>query len=167
MQAGTLRYISSYTQTSGSTLLDGGGLSTSTTLNIQGGALGGEGTITGNVTTSDGGAVAPGLSSGTLFIIGNYTQTPTGVIDIEVAGLIEGAEFDRLNISNFAAVDGTLNVTLINGFEPDLGDSMQILTFSSRTGEFANITGLDIGSGKRFEASYNSDSVTLFVVPAP
>lgn len=49
--------------------------------------------------------------------------------------------------SGLEALDGTLNISLIGGFTPLLGQSIVILTFGSVSGDFANYTGFDIGGG--------------------
>jgi hypothetical protein len=58
-------------------------------------------------------------------------------------------------------LNGTLNVSLINGFAPVFGNSFQVLTFASRTGDFATINGLDLGTGLRLIPVYDGSSLTL------
>jgi hypothetical protein len=163
-QSGTVAFLggTSFTQTAGSTILNGGNISISTTLNIQGGSLSGAGTIAGNV--SSGGSVRPGASPGIINITGNYTQTSTGALDIEIGGLAAGTQFDQLNISGTATLNGTLNIQLINGFVPNVGDAFQILSYASNVGTFATINGLIIGNAKKFQASYNPTNLTLDTV---
>ena len=55
-------------------------------------------------------------------------------------------------------------IALINAFVPVLGDSFEIMTFSSRTADFTTIDGLDIGNGLMFELIYGPNSLTLLVV---
>ena len=62
-----------------------------------------------------------------LTITGDYTQTATGAFDIEIGGLIAGDNFDQLVVNGAASLAGTLNVTLINAFVPEVGDSFLIL----------------------------------------
>ena len=162
MQSGTLRFTNGYTQTTGSTILNGGALASTTTIDIQGGSLSGFGTVTANV--SNAGQVNPGLSSGILNIDGNYTQTPTGVLNVEIGGLAPGTGFDQLNITGNAALDGTLNISLIGGFSPSPGDIFEIMTFSSPTGDFAAKNGLDLGFGLSFEPNLAANNLVLVVV---
>ena len=84
-----------------------------------------------------------------------------------VVGLIAGSDFDQLNISSLATLDGVLNITLIGGYIPNLGDSFVIMTFTSRSGEFAIVNGVDIGGGLQFAVIYGNTNVTLDVVSAP
>ncbi len=123
----------------------------------------GAGTVTGNV--SNGGIVLPGNSAGALTISGSYTQTAAGALAIEIGGLTAGTEFDRLIIGGTTTLAGTLNLTLIGGFVPNLGATFPILGFASRTGTFATVTGTAIAAGKQFAVGYNAADVTLTVTP--
>ena len=49
----------------------------------------------------------------------------------------------------------------MNGFSPALGNSFQVMTFSSRTGQFATINGLALGNGKQFTPAYTATNLTL------
>ena len=158
--AGTLGFQTTFTQTSGSILLNGGALSSTLLLDIQGGSLLGIGTITGNVSIA--GSVGPGLTPGTLNISGTYTQTSTGSLDNELGGLVPGSGHDQINITGAAALSGDLNVALIGGFTPVVGDSFVIMTYGSVTGNFSNT---NLPSGFNWNVSIGSTSVTLTVVP--
>jgi len=68
----TLTRTGDYTQTAGTTTLDGGTLTATGLVDIQGGAVSGTGTISGAVKNA--GQVSPGLSAGVLNITGSYTQ---------------------------------------------------------------------------------------------
>jgi VCBS repeat-containing protein len=155
-----------YTQTAGATVLNGGNLTSTQTLNIQGGILAGVGTVSGNVNNA-GGQVNPGGSPGIFNITGNYTQGGSGALNIEIGGLTVGSQFDRLQISGAATLNGTLNISLINSFVPSEGDSFQVLTFGSRSGDFATYNGLDIDGRLRFEPSFTANSLVLNVALAP
>jgi hypothetical protein len=150
-----------YTQGAGSTGLAGGVLTASQGVNIQDGVLAGSGTVEGSVTNS--GTVSPGGdgSAGILTITGDYTQTATGVLNIDIGGLAAGTGYDQLQVSGEVALDGTLNVHLINGFSPQPGDSFRILTFSSQSGDFAVENGLDLGGGLMLAPSYDATGLTL------
>src|SRR5262249_30969725 len=125
-----------YTQTAGGTTLSGGNLAVTTLVDLRGGSLGGSGTITGNVNSA--GPVNPGNNGpGLLTITGNYTQTAAGSLNIEIGGLTPGAGFDQLAVSGVATLGGALNVTQVNGFVVQGGESFPVLTYGSRAGDFA------------------------------
>ena len=157
--AGTLHYTGGYTQTAGSTTLNGGALSSTTTLDVQGGSFAGIGTTTANVTS--GGQTAPGLSPGILNVTGNYTQSATGSLSVEIGGLTAGTQYDRLAMTGVASLSGTLNGTLVNGFVPFDGDSFVIMTFASSTGAFATQNLPPLASGGVWVTIYGTTSVTI------
>ena len=71
-----------YTQTAGSTVVNGMLSATSGAIvNIQGGMLGGTGTINGDVLMA--GTMMPGApgTPGSLVIFGNYEQKDTGILE--------------------------------------------------------------------------------------
>jgi hypothetical protein len=67
---------------------------------------------------------------------GTYTQDAGGTLNINIGGTTPGTSYDQFVISSTAALAGTLNVNLINGFTPTVGQSFTIMTFTSSTGNF-------------------------------
>jgi hypothetical protein len=86
-------------------------------------------------------------SAGPLTVTGAYTQTSTGALNIKLGGPNPGTDFDQLAVSGAAALDGTLNVTLIPGFTPNAGNNFQILPCASSSNDFATKTGFQLGGG--------------------
>ncbi len=164
--ATTLTAPGRYTQTAGNTTLNGGTLSagsgTSTgTVDIQKGALAGSGTINANVANA--GQVNPGGTGapGVLTVKGNYSQSATGTLNIEIGGLGSGTQYDQLVVSGTVTLGGTLSVRLINGFVPNLGDSFQVLLFGSRSGDFASPFDLVLDSNWLVRRTFDGSSMTL------
>jgi hypothetical protein len=114
-----------------------------------------------NADVVNGGAVNPGSSPGTLTITGSYTQTAAGALNLEIAGLTPGTQYDVLAISGPAALDGALNVSTLNGFLPNFGDAFQVVTFASHSGDFATLNGLDLGHGRRLDPVYDPSGLDL------
>ncbi len=56
--------------------------------------------------------------AGLLSISGKYTQTATGSLNVELGGTTAGSQYDELVVSGTAMLGGTVNVSLINGFQP-------------------------------------------------
>jgi hypothetical protein len=161
----TLTVPTQYQQTGGSTTVNGTlAVSGPGTANIQAGTLMGAGTITGNVTNA--GQVSPGNSPGSLTITGNYTQSSGGTLNVEIGGTGAG-QFDRLQVSGTATLDGTLKITTLNGFSPSPGNSFQVLTFAARSGDFATVNGIDLGGGNYFARLFSAGDMTLVVNGAP
>lgn len=159
--------VNVYNQAGGTTTLDG-------TVNAPGGFnnnagnLFGMGTIAGAVTSKA--MLTTGDSSqkpGKFSVTGTYNQTSTGTLNVSISGTTVGTQYGQLAVSNGATIGGTLTLKLIKSFVPSIGDVYTILTGSAVTGTFATVNGLSINSSEHFQVNYNSNSVTLTVVPGP
>jgi hypothetical protein len=132
-----------YNQTAGGTVLNGGTV-TAMSVNIGNGTvLSGPGAIAGDLINS--GQVNPGgggATTGTLTVSGAFMQTGMGFLTFQIGGT-DPTLVDHLFVSGAATLDGTINAALINGYNPQAGDMVQIMTFASVTGDFAvqNISG--------------------------
>jgi hypothetical protein len=154
-----------YTQTAGTTTIDG--TMNATSVSLQKGSLVGKGTLGGSVTSSA--AVTAGDSSskpGKLTLTGTYTQNSTGTLNISVGGTTAGS-FGDLAVSNGVNLGGTLSLKLINNFVPAIGDTFVVLNGSAVSGTFATVKGTSINSGEHFQLNYNPTNVTLSVVSGP
>jgi hypothetical protein len=159
--SGTLQF-SNFTQASGATLMNGGNLGFVNEGVFNGGTLSGNGTITGSV-KNNGATISPGFSPGTIAITGNYNQGANGILNLEIGGYTAGTEHDQLAISGSAALSGTLNLTLINGFRPKVNDVFQVLTFTGFTGGFSTIN----FSGFTASVTYSASGITFKVLTVP
>ena len=90
------------------------------------GQVAGTGTLTADVTSS--GVILPGNSPGTLTIAGDYTQTTEGVLSIDLAS---AASFDKLTVSGDVQLAGLLEINLLDGYEPALGASFDVLDWTA------------------------------------
>lgn len=163
VQTGTLS-ASGLTQGAGTlTVAAGGELDGSVVLN--GGTLDGNGTLGGPL-SNPGGTVAPGSSPGTLTVTGDYTQGSGGTLAEDITGTTPGTQFDRLFVGGNLSLDGTLAIQS-QSFTPASTDSFKIITgASSRTGNFASLTGASV-NGQTYTPQYDADGVTLLVAGAP
>ena len=103
------------------------------------GTLQGEGTYDlTNASISNFGDVAPGTSPGILSITGNYANNGDDLV-IELGGTTAGTEYDRLNVSGTATLSGgDIQLSLINGYVPQVGHSFTILDAVSLSGSFSS-----------------------------
>ncbi|MCP4040425.1 MAG: hypothetical protein GY731_00520, partial [Gammaproteobacteria bacterium] len=98
------------------------------TNNTGGGVIQGNGTLdVSTITFTNAGIIAPGASPGTLIINGDLNLVPTSIIDIELGGLVQGTEYDLIDVTGDANLDGTMNVTLFGGFTPASSDSFEVI----------------------------------------
>jgi hypothetical protein len=171
VQSGTLGFGgSNFVQTAGSTTVAAGAtLGAQGDVAIDGGTLAGSGTVnvpTHNLTNA--GTVSPGgPGPGTLAVIGNYVQTGSGSLDVALGGLTAGTQFDQLNVTGTATLNGTLALRLVNGFMPRAGDRFPVLTSASAKGDFATKSGLDLGGGLSLVETLTAGNVTLTATAAP
>ena len=92
--------------------------------------------------------------------IGNFLPSATAVLDVQLGGLNQ-SEYDQLNVTGSAKLNGTLKVYLTNGFIPAAGDSFVVLTTTSAiTDSFVTF---DIQSGLYLSIKKNANNVTIFV----
>ena len=148
INGGSLAVPAGYTQTAGVTRVDGGGTIAAlngATLNnivIAAGRIEGNGTVTANVANS--GTIAPGLSAGQLAINGDLSFTPSSTLQLEIGGVAQGTQYDFLTEAGTLALnlDGTLSVTLIDGFKNLIQPSdffTVLMSNQAITGAFLNV----------------------------
>jgi T5SS/PEP-CTERM-associated repeat protein len=90
-----------------------------------------------------------------------------GTLDIELAGLTPGSEYDQLNHSlgdGLASLGGTLDVSLLAGFTPQAGDVFEIMTaIGGIDGTFASTILPALAGNLTWNVDYGANSVTLAV----
>jgi hypothetical protein len=80
-----------------------------------------------------------------------------------------GSQYDHLNFTNLIALDGTLQIDLINGFHPTAGDRFDLFDFApgSETGGFSSLDLPALPAGLSWDTSALATSGVLSVVPEP
>jgi hypothetical protein len=58
-------------------------------------------------------------------------------LQIELGGTSAGSQYDQLLISGTTALNGTLQVSVVNGFAPVMGNKFDILSWGSLSGTFS------------------------------
>lgn len=113
------------------------------------------------------GTVEPGVGIGSARGW-TYEQTSSGVLDVEIGGLVPGTSHDRLRCHGNITLDGVVHVALVNGFVPSVGDSFTLLstTFGSIQGTWdRNASTLPaLPSRADWNIVYGIKTVTLEVV---
>jgi autotransporter-associated beta strand protein len=102
-----------------------------------GATLGGSGTISSSVQIS--GAIAPGASAGAL-TLGALTMNSGSTLGAQLGGAALGSQYDHLSVTGMATLNGTLDMSLIDGFSPLAGHSFDVLDWGTRSGTFANVS---------------------------
>ena len=154
VRTGQVAFGRTYTQTAGSLLLTGGGISALGPLDLQAGALSGTGTVTANVQTAA--ALTLGTNVGTLTVTGDYTQLPAGQLTIKLAE----PQCDQLIVSGTASLAGTLTLAPADGFTPAPGAVFTVMTYGTETGSLSLADG-----GQPYAASYGATALTITFSP--
>ncbi len=90
------------------------------------------------------GTLLPGNSPAIVDFGGSLTLAPTALLEAELAGTNPGSganDHDQINITSNVTLDGTLDITLLDGFTPNYSDTFDILTYATRSGVFQQVTG--------------------------
>lgn len=163
VMAGELVFGGDLTSGSGTTLnLGSGTLVPGETLTMGSGAeLVGSGTLSSNLVNA--GTVSPGSSPGIITIDGDYTQEADGILEIELAATNPASDFDQLHVSGDATLAGTLNVTLLDGYQPRYGDSFELISASTLIGTFDTLSLPSLAAALAWDVQYAADSLTISV----
>jgi autotransporter-associated beta strand protein len=103
------------------------------------GSVTGTGSFTGTGTVNIEGDLSPGSSPAAVNFAGNLTLGPLSSLAIEIGGLTPGSLHDKLIVAGLLDLDGTLAVSLTNGFNPAAGNSFDILDWGTLSGTFSAI----------------------------
>jgi len=127
--------------------------------NTSGSTIQGSGVIRASVLNE--GSMIPGGSPGKLDITGDYTQTSTGTLTMEIGGAAPGSGHDQLTIQGAAILAGQLNVSFLNAFEPAATDFFALLSYASLSGTFSSVTGAVTPGNLTLDAAYGTQAFVL------
>ena len=149
------------------TLISGGPLVLDTT-----GFLSGAGTLQGALTNRA--TVKPGNSVGTLDVVGSYTQSAGGILEVEIAS---ATSYDQLRVTGFpgtASLNGKLTPTLLNGYRPHAGQVFRGVVsatggisgaFNSRPNLTPTLVGRFLYAADRVDLLVQRDYTNPFLAP--
>ncbi|QQE13456.1 hypothetical protein JD969_08370 [Planctomycetota bacterium] len=131
------------------------------------GTLSGSGSITGGGTTYIEGTLTPGNSPGMISVVGDIVLTDDATAVMELAGDDIGTEYDALQIDGELTIDGTLEVALLDGFNPLMGQLFQIFEASNIEGQFDELLLPTLTGNLDWDTSQLSIDGSLRVIPEP
>jgi len=113
--------------------------------------------------------VSPGNSPGTIQILGNFEQTGSGHLLMEIAGTTPGLEHDQLLVSGEATLGGELEVVLLDGFTPSAGGLFDLFDWGSVVGTFEVVSLPALGAGLQWDttALYTQGQLCVLAVGIP
>lgn len=124
----------------------------------------GAGDFGGNITFS--GTYSPGNSPAEVDFE-DFALGASAILEIQLGGTRAGRDFDLLVASGMALLDGTLEVALIDGFEPAPGDTFEFLRASEIAGRFERAVLPRFGDGLTLELVPGPAAYLLRVTPVP
>jgi len=99
------------------------------------------------------------VQRGTVWFESGYLQSSSGTMILALGGTAPGSQYGRV-IAGVATLDGALNITLANGYQPEVGNAFQVITYIGRSGTFSTISGLKT-DGLYLTPSYGPNHLTL------
>ena len=110
---------------------------------LNGGKVTGTGTLGGSAINNSvyveaGGLLAPGNPFGVLTVPGGsgIYLAPGATFSVALGG---ASQFSQLAVSNYITINGTLNVTLANGYVPAIGTQFRIISSPGTYGSFSTL----------------------------
>ncbi|HYD85110.1 MAG TPA: autotransporter-associated beta strand repeat-containing protein [Opitutus sp.] len=135
-----------------------------------GGTLTGAGSFTGALENN--GVYAPG-NSPELALHSSFSQGATGILEMEIAGLTRGIGYDALNVSGALTFGGSLQLSLIDGFDAaslTIGDTFNLFDWGSASGTFSFLDLPDLSAhGLTWDISalYTTGELGVSAIPEP
>ncbi|HEV3344414.1 MAG TPA: DUF4214 domain-containing protein [Pirellulales bacterium] len=93
----------------------------------------------GGGTAADEPAWVPIAPADTLVVPGNFTQTSSGTLDVQLSGNPASGQFGQLVATGTAAFAGMLRSEFTGGYTPTAGDNFTVATYVSKTGSFGAV----------------------------
>jgi autotransporter-associated beta strand protein len=118
--------------------------------------LQGPGTIGGSVTVASGGTLSTGAMPAVLHV-GSLSLQNGSQAQIKLGGIAAGSQYDTIASAGPVTFGGTLQVSLVGSLVPALGNSFDILDWSTRGGAFSSVQLPALGGA----LGWNADALYL------
>lgn len=108
--------------------------------------------------------VSGGVHAQNIITLNDLILGPNDMLPVQVGGLTPGQEHDQYLVITDALLDGRLDLELINGFQPQPGMQIQIITAAVRDGEFdSHFLPTALPAGVALEVLYPSSAPVVDV----
>jgi cyclophilin family peptidyl-prolyl cis-trans isomerase len=111
------------------------------------------------------GTLAPGLQLGSITLDALW-QEPSGKLEIQLGGTTVDTRYDRVVVTNGTLLGGTLDVSLVSGFQPGPQESYTILTSGWIVDTFDTISLPQLSAGLVWNYAQTATAITLSVAYA-
>ncbi|MBS0265797.1 MAG: Ig-like domain-containing protein, partial [Planctomycetes bacterium] len=128
-----------------------------------GSTLEGEGRVVGNLINRAGSVSPGGGVAGQLTITGDFVQLSGGRLELQIGGTIPAIQHDLLAIQGRASLSGTAVLTGINNYFAQLGQSLRVITFNSRSADVPTYMGLNLGGDAALTPQLTPTNLTFTV----
>ncbi|MCC5793532.1 MAG: VPLPA-CTERM sorting domain-containing protein [Chromatiales bacterium] len=125
--------------------------------------LSGTGSFAGPGTVEVLGRLSPGASPGLVSFGGDLLLGPDSVTVMELGGTVRGTGYDAIDVAGLVTLGGLLQVVLIDGFVPEVGDRFELFRAQVFAGGFDSI---ELPSDM-FLVELGNGSFEVHVVPLP
>jgi hypothetical protein len=85
---------------------------------------------------------------------------------MQLAGPVAGSQYDQISVTGDLALAGDLNVVLLNGFQPQPGQTFQLFD-GQLSGTFNQIALPELSGGEQWNTNNLYATGTISVVPEP
>ena len=102
-----------------------------------------------------------------LTVEGDYTQTSTGTLGVQLEGTAAGMNFSQLVVTGMATLAGSVNVTLLDQYLPGTNTSFEIMTFGSASGNVTSYNGTSLSNGLTLRPIRTATDLTLTTGTVP
>jgi len=162
--AGDNSYTGNTVVTNGMLLITGNESGVTGTTTVQNGAaLGGTGTMGGDVVVQAGGTLSPGQSPGLLTLAGALTMDAASTLEMQITGTAAGL-YDQLSVGGNFTAGGTLDLAV--SYAAKSGDTFQLFTSGGYdSGSFIILSNLS--GGLSWDASQLASTGVISIVPEP
>jgi hypothetical protein len=129
----------------------------------------GAGPFTGTGAVRFEGTFAPGNSPAAVTFEGDLNLGGDARLSMEIGGTIEGSQRDHVDVAGSLLVDGTLEVLLLNQFQPAVGDRFDLFDYLALDGRFDEIKLPLLPAGHYWDATelYSSGTLLVSAIPEP
>ncbi len=136
------------------------------------GSVSGGGLFSGTGTLFFEGDLAPGNSPGLLTVEPEVIYGASHTLTIELGGTSRGVNYDAIDVVANATLNGTLEIVLIDGFNPVFGDEFEIIRAEVLSGNFSGLILPDLDGQLVWQTVLTNDpngfdTYVLTAVPLP